>query len=185
MKSFKNGDFVWELRWLWLWLIRLLLDLITGVDGTVIYLLSRSLGRILQADIKINCFTREKNSVRRLGLWCRRRKKRENCLSWGNLSGEEKGERSSVSYLILLWVGCHFSPTPVSAVLWPVFTNECRVTSQEGPAGDNIIISQASQAHRHTYLFSFWKLDVRILKSFMLDVRHPLKLSDRKHIFSK
>ena len=115
MKSFKNVDFVWEMRWLWLWLIRLLLDLITGVDGTVIYLLSRSLAGILKADIKINCFTRERNSVRRLELWCRRRKKRENCLSWGILSGEEREKFS-----------------PVRALLWLVFTNECRVTSREG-----------------------------------------------------
>ena len=56
-----------------LWL--LLKNLVTGVDGTVIYLLSRSLCGILQADIKINCFTRERNSVRRLELWCRVRKK--------------------------------------------------------------------------------------------------------------
>ena len=93
-----------------------------------------------------------------------------NCLSWETLSGERREGQ---------W-GTQLGK--LTALLWALFTNECNVTSRQGTTLSLVL---EGRARPHYYLFSFSKLDVRNLKSFMLDVRHPQKLSDRKHIFSK
>ena len=156
-------------------MIILLLNLVTGVGRTVIYLLSRSLWGILQADIKINCFTRERNSVRRLELWCRMRKKEENCLSWGILSGGWREERSSL--INSGWRAMH-----CSALLWAHFNNDCNVPSRSAQQGTTLsLVLEVTQLFILFLQIGCWKPEILYVRSF----RHPLKLSDRKHIFSK
>ena len=163
-------------------MIILLLNLVTGVGRTVIYLLSRSLWGILQADIKINCFTRERNSVRRLELWCRMRKKEENCLSWGILSGERREERSS-DFTDQLSAGVgRLTLHYYSALLWSHFNNECNVPSRPAQQGTTLsLVLEVTQLFILFLQIGCWKPEILYVRSF----RHPLKLSDRKHIFSK